>query len=114
MSNKPTNNIAKEKFCNLSNNKSVNTKKSNFYKKTRKNLFNIHFINNKKSKTKIFNYRKSNSLSKLTKKFIEIVNEEKSNIINLQTITEKMNISKRRIYDITNAFKGNSIYIYIL
>ena len=33
MNNKPTNNVPKEKFFNLSKNKSVNTKKSNSFKK---------------------------------------------------------------------------------
>ena len=85
--------------------KALNTKKTDSIQNTNENI-------NNKLKT-IFKYRKSNSLNKLTKKFIRIVNEEKINIIDLQAITEKMNAYKRRIYDITNVFRGNSIYIYI-
>ena len=95
-----------KKFFKLSKKKTLNTKKSDLIQNTNKNI-------NNKLKT-IFIYRKSNSLDKLTKKFIRIVNEGKTNIIDLQDITEKMNVYKRRIYDITNVFKGNSIYIYII
>ena len=114
MNKKAINDAQKEKLFILSKNKLLKTKKSNSFRKNDKNIFNIHFINNNKSKIKIFKFRKSNSLDKFTKKFIEIVYEEKTNIINLQAITEKMNVHKRRIYDITNVFEGNSIYIYII
>ena len=114
MNKKPGNNAETKKLFNLLKNKPLNEKKSNSFKKNNKNIFNIHFVNNNKPKIKILKHRKSNSLDKLTKKFIEIVKEEKTNIINLHTITEKMNVYKRRIYDITNVFSGNSIYIYII
>jgi len=60
--------------------------------------------------------RKDNSLDELTKKFIKIVLEERSNIINLEEIRKKLKSKKRRIYDITNVFQGKktSIYIFIL
>ena len=56
--------------------------------------------------------RKDNTLDILTKKFIKIALEEKSNIINLEEIRKKMK-SKRRIYDITNVFHGKMILIDI-
>ena len=111
MNKKSGNNALSEKLFNLSKNKLLNGKKSNYsFNKNHKNIFNIHCVNNNnnKSKIKIFKHRKNNSLDKLTKKYIEIVIEEKTNIINLQTITKKMNVYKRRIYDITNVFEGNS------
>jgi hypothetical protein len=57
--------------------------------------------------------RKENSLDKLTKKFIKIVLEEKSNVINLKEITKRLKSKKRRIYDITNVFQGKKILIDI-
>ena len=113
MNKKAGNNTQAEKLINLSKNKPLNTIKSNIIKIDHKKLFNIQFVNKNKSKIKIFD-RKSNSLDKFTKKFIEIINEEKTNIINLRTIAEKMNVHQRRIYDITTVFKGNSINIYII
>ena len=62
---------------------------------------------------KIFKKRKDNSLDELTKKFIRIVLEEKSNIINLKEITKKLKSKKRRIYDITNVFQGKKVIIDI-
>ena len=56
--------------------------------------------------------RKDNTLDILTKKFIKIALEEKSNIINLEEIRKKTK-SKRRIYDITNVFDGKMILIAI-
>ena len=57
--------------------------------------------------------RKDNSLDELTKKFIKIVLEERSNIINLEEIRKKLKSKKRRIYDITNVFQGKKISIDI-
>ena len=57
--------------------------------------------------------RKENSLDKLTKKFIKIALEEKSNIINLKEIVKKLKSQKRRIYDITNVFQGKKVIIYL-
>lgn len=58
-------------------------------------------------------HRKDNSLDELTKKFIKIVLEEKSNIINLEDVRKKLKSKKRRIYDITNVFQGKKILIII-
>jgi hypothetical protein len=66
----------------------------------------------KKNGNKLKN-RKDNSLDKLTKKFIKIVLEEKSNVINLKEITKRLKSKKRRIYDITNVFQGKKILIDI-
>ena len=62
---------------------------------------------------KILKKRKDNSLDELTKKFIRIVLEEKSNIINLKEINKKLKSKKRRIYDITNVFQGKKVIIVI-
>ena len=104
MNKKNDNNAENKKLFKIS--KKDTSKKSNSFQNTKK------YINNKLKA--IFKDRKINSLDKLTKKFIEIVNEEKTNIINLQSITEKMNVYKRRIYDITNVLKGNLFYINII
>jgi transcription factor E2F3 len=48
-----------------------------------------------------------NSLEELTKKFVECVYEENTNIINLKNVIEKIKVKKRRIYDITNVMEGN-------
>jgi hypothetical protein len=61
----------------------------------------------------ILKNRQDNSLDKLTKKFIKIVLEEKSNVINLKEITKRLKSKKRRIYDITNVFQGKKILIDI-
>lgn len=66
-------------------------------------------LNGKKLKN-----RKDNSLGELTKKFIKIALAEKSNIINLEEIKEKLKSKKRRIYDITNVFQGKKIIFDIL
>ena len=113
MNKKADNNAENQKLFKLSNKKLINIKNSNSNKKTSKNLFKINFVKNNKIKIDK-QQRKSNSLDKFTKKFIEIINKEKIDIINIQTITEKMNICKRRIYDITNVLNGNSIYTYII
>jgi hypothetical protein len=67
--------------------------------KKKKYLINI------KSKKKL--KRKLNSLEELTKKFVECVYEENTNIINLKNVIEKIKVKKRRIYDITNVMEGN-------
>lgn len=51
--------------------------------------------------------RLNNSLEELTKKFINSILESQTNIIDLNKITKKMKVKKRRIYDITNVLEGN-------
>ena len=55
--------------------------------------------------------RQNNSLEELTKKFINSILESQNNIIDLNKITKKMKVKKRRIYDITNVLEGNLIII---
>jgi len=54
-----------------------------------------------------FKKRQNNSLEELTKKFINSILESQNNIIDLNKITKKMKVKKRRIYDITNVLEGN-------
>lgn len=72
--------------------------------------FSIEIPTKTEKKKKI---RKESSLDELTKKFIKIVLEERSNIINLEEIRKKLKSKKRRIYDITNVFQGKKILIDI-
>ena len=58
-----------------------------------------NYCKNKKS-------RQTNSLEKLSKKFLKCVFESGNNIINLKTLMQKMKVKKRRIYDITNVLEG--------
>ena len=55
--------------------------------------------------------RQNNSLEELTKKFINSILESQNNIIDLNKITKKMKVKKRRIYDITNVLEGNLNFI---
>ena len=55
--------------------------------------------------------RQNNSLEELTKKFINSILESQNNIIDLNKITKKMKVKKRRIYDITNVLEGILIFI---
>lgn len=86
-------------------------------KKNSKRIFDISYpgrykllINGKKKRErkheKKLKNRRANSLSELTKKFIQILLEEKKDIINLKEIIPKIKVKKRRIYDITNVFQG--------
>ena len=60
----------------------------------------------KKREKKLKN-RRQNSLSELTKKFLQILLEEKKDIINLkEEVIPKIKVKKRRIYDITNVLQG--------
>lgn len=103
MNKKSDNNAKKKKLFKISKKDASGAKKSNSFQNSNTNM-------NNKLKA-IFRDRKINSLDNLTKKFIEIVVEEKKNIINLQEIADKMNVYKRRIYDITNVLKGNSFFL---
>ena len=83
-------------------------------------IFNISYtckygqtlsIKTQKKREKKLKNRKENSLSELTKKFLRILLEEKKNkkdkdIIDLKEIIPKINVKKRRIYDITNVLQG--------
>ena len=80
-------------------NKCSNSAAKNCFGQKKKYLINI------KSKKKL--KRKLNSLEELTKKFVECVYEENTNIINLKNVIEKIKVKKRRIYDITNVMEGN-------
>ena len=83
----------------ISNKCSNSAAKNCFGHEKKKYLINIK--SNKKLK------RKLNSLEELTKKFVECVYEENTNIINLKNVIEKIKVKKRRIYDITNVMEGN-------
>lgn len=50
--------------------------------------------------------RSDNSLKLLTIKFLEILRQSKNNTIDLKYAVEKLNVVKRRIYDITNILEG--------
>ena len=62
---------------------------------------NVAHISSRKLKK-----RQNNSLEELTKKFINSILESQNNIIDLNKITKKMKVKKRRIYDITNVLEG--------
>ena len=49
---------------------------------------------------------KKNSLSLLTKKFIQMMKESETGTIDLNQARIIMNVKKRRIYDITNVLEG--------
>lgn len=76
------------------------------------NILNTHkhkyslSINGTKKREKKQKNRKLNSLNELTKKFLQILFEEKKEIINLKEIVQKIKVKKRRIYDITNVLQG--------
>ena len=91
-----------------------------------KNYFKLNFDNNNllqseeidsTEKNVAFNCsrklkkRHNNSLEELTKKFINSILESQNNIIDLNKITKKMKVKKRRIYDITNVLEGNFNFI---
>ena len=50
--------------------------------------------------------RHENSLGELTKKFIELIKESEDQCIDLNEVVEKLQVQKRRIYDITNVLEG--------
>lgn len=50
--------------------------------------------------------RQDNSLSVLTKKFIELIKEREDYTIDLNEAVDKLRVQKRRIYDITNVLEG--------
>ena len=70
------------------------------------NIGKLYYLKQKKKHEKILKNRRANSLNELTKKFLQILLEEKKDIINLKEIIPKIKVKKRRIYDITNVFEG--------
>lgn len=50
--------------------------------------------------------RHENSLGELTKKFIELIKGSENRCIDLNEAVVKLNVQKRRIYDITNVLEG--------
>jgi hypothetical protein len=50
--------------------------------------------------------RQDNSLSVLTKKFIELIKERKGYTIDLNKAVDELGVQKRRIYDKTNVLEG--------
>lgn len=59
-----------------------------------------------KNNDKFTSSRSDNSLKLLTIKFLEILRQSKNNTIDLKYAVEKLNVVKRRIYDITNILEG--------
>jgi len=50
--------------------------------------------------------RLDNSLSLLTKKFVELISTSKGGILDLNIAADLLKVQKRRIYDITNVLEG--------
>lgn len=50
--------------------------------------------------------RHDNSLSVLTKKFIQLIKASPNLTVNLNEVVKELNVQKRRIYDITNVLEG--------
>ncbi|XP_003428202.1 transcription factor E2F3 [Nasonia vitripennis] len=61
-----------------------------------------------KSKT-VERTRYDTSLSLLTKKFINLVEDSNDGVVDLNVASEKLEVQKRRIYDITNVLEGIGI-----
>lgn len=53
--------------------------------------------------------RYDTSLSLLTKKFINLVEDSQDGVVDLNVASERLNVQKRRIYDITNVLEGIGI-----
>lgn len=50
--------------------------------------------------------RLDNSLSLLTKKFVELISSAQGGVLDLNTAADLLKVQKRRIYDITNVLEG--------
>jgi len=50
--------------------------------------------------------RYDTSLSLLTKKFVNLLETSPNGVINLNTASTRLQVQKRRIYDITNVLEG--------
>lgn len=53
--------------------------------------------------------RYDTSLGLLTKKFVDLLNESSEGVVDLNIASNKLNVQKRRIYDITNVLEGIGI-----
>lgn len=53
--------------------------------------------------------RYDTSLSLLTKKFVHLLKTSPNGVINLNAASTKLDVQKRRIYDITNVLEGIGI-----
>ena len=50
--------------------------------------------------------RQDNSLGELTRKFIALIQESENKSVDLNEAAKKLEVQKRRIYDITNVLEG--------
>lgn len=50
--------------------------------------------------------RKDNSLGRLTSKFMELIYQTESGLVDLNVAAKVLQVQKRRIYDITNVLEG--------
>lgn len=50
--------------------------------------------------------RQDNSLGELTRKFIKLIQESENKSVDLNDAAKKLDVQKRRIYDITNVLEG--------
>ena len=55
--------------------------------------------------------RQENGLVELTKKFIQLLVEAPEQCIDLNDAVNKLNVQKRRIYDITNVLEGIGLIV---
>ena len=72
-------------------------------------FFNLSFhpIKLKLLKTTVDpNSRYDNSLGLLTRKFVKLLRDSDEGILDLNFAAEKLEVQKRRIYDITNVLEG--------
>lgn len=54
-------------------------------------------------------FRYDTSLGILTKKFVELLQDSQDGVVDLNIASTKLNVQKRRIYDITNVLEGIGI-----
>jgi hypothetical protein len=52
------------------------------------------------------NQRKDNSLHAITSKFLCLIEESEDGVLDLNEVSQKLKVQKRRIYDITNVLEG--------
>ena len=77
-----------------------------FHQTNEQNIKKINIKNYQNKKIK--RQRKENSLDELTRDFIQYVKDTKNIKLNLNDIVKKLNVKKRRIYDITNVLEGKN------
>ena len=72
----------------------------------------IEVKNEHETKTKIVKQassvgpRKDNSLRCITSKFMALIDESPDGVLDLNKVSEALNVQKRRVYDITNVLEG--------